>query len=79
MSELSKFHALAHIFIALIGAILLLTIWHNIKKHYRQLLEEDNSSKRIDKGLLYLSGAVFVWVASGYWGYLGNQLFLEVS
>jgi hypothetical protein len=79
MSELSKFHTLAHIFIALIGAILLLTIWHNIKKHYQQLLEEDNSSKRVDKGLLYLSGAVFVWVVSGYWEYLAYQLDFETD
>ncbi len=75
MSDITKFYSLAHICIALIGGILLLAIWYNIRKRFRQFLEEDDSQKRIDKGLLYLSLALFVWVFSGGWIYMGN-LFL---
>ncbi|MDY8134283.1 hypothetical protein [Aquimarina sp. 2201CG5-10] len=72
MSEITKFYSLAHICIAFIGGLLLLAIWYNIKKRFRQFLEEDDSQKRIDKGLLYLSLALFIWVFSGTWIYLGN-------
>ncbi len=72
MSEITKFYSLAHISISLIGGILLLAIWYNIRKRFRQFLEEDDSQKRIDKGLLYLSVALFIWVFSGTWIYLGN-------
>ncbi len=72
MSDITKFYSLAHIYIALIGGVLLLAIWYNIKKRFRQFLEEDDSQKRIDKGLLYLSMALFVWVFSGTWIYMAN-------
>ncbi len=74
MSDITKFHSLAHIFIAFIGGVLLLAIWYNIKKRFKKQLEEDDSQKRIDKGLLYLSLALFVWVFSGMWMYLSNGL-----
>lgn len=74
MSELTRFHILAHIFISLIGAILLLAIWYNIRKRFQQILEEDDSQKRVDKGLLYLSIAMFIWVAAGIWRYMAFEL-----
>ncbi len=72
MSDITKFYSLAHIAISLIGGILLLAIWYNIKTRFIQFLEEDDSQKRKDKGLLYLSLALFVWVFSGTWIYVGN-------
>ncbi|WP_103071893.1 hypothetical protein [Aquimarina sediminis] len=72
MSDITKFYSLAHICIASIGGILLLAIWYNIRKRFKQFLEEDDSQKRIDKGLLYLSLALFVWVFSGTWIYMAN-------
>jgi len=61
MSEVSLFYALTHIFISLIGGVLLFAIWYNIRKRFIHLLEENESEKRIDKGLLFLSLALFVW------------------
>jgi len=72
MKEVAIFHTLAHLSIAFIGAILLLAIWYNIRKRFNNRLEEDGSLLRIDKGLVYLSLALFVWVGSGTWGYLGS-------
>ena len=69
MSEVVKFHILAQIFISFIGAVLLLAIWYNIRKRFKQILEEDDSQKRVDKGLLHLSSAMFVWVISGIWAF----------
>ena len=68
MSEVSLFYALTHIFISLIGGVLLFAIWYNIRKRFIHLLEENESEKRIDKGLLFLSLALFVWAiqAVGY-------------
>lgn len=77
MNEVTQFHNLSHIFISLIGAILLLAIYYNIRKRFRQILEEDEKQKRVDKGLLYLSLALFVWVASGTWAFLGNRYGIE--
>lgn len=74
MSELTQFHILAHIFISLIGGVLLLAIWYNITKRFRQRLLEDDSQKRVDKGLLHLSSAMFVWVASGIWMYVAQTM-----
>lgn len=71
MADVVKFHILAHILISFTGALLLLAIWYNISDRFRHILEEDNSPKRLDKGLLYLSLAIFVWVAAGGWSYLG--------
>ena len=64
MTNVEQFHNLAHIFISFVGAILLLAIYSNIRKRFRQILEEDASQKRVDSGLLYLSLAMFVWVGS---------------
>lgn len=74
MPELTQFHILAHTFISLIGAVLLLAIWYNIRKRFRQILEENDSQKRVDKGLLYLSLAMLVWVAAGIWQYFAYPM-----
>jgi uncharacterized membrane protein YozB (DUF420 family) len=72
MTEVIRFHILAHILISFTGALLLLAIWYNISDRFKQILQEDNSPKRVDKGLLYLSIAIFVWVLAGCWAYLSN-------
>lgn len=69
MKEVALFYSLAHSCIALVGAILLLAIWYNIKKRFQSRLEEEDGQQRVDKGLLYLSGALFVWVGSGWWSW----------
>lgn len=69
MKEVALFHSLAHSCTAFIGAILLLAIWYNIRKRFKNRLEEEDAPKRVDKGLLYLSLALFVWVGSGLWGW----------
>ncbi|BDS14839.1 hypothetical protein [Aureispira anguillae] len=79
MKEVAIFHTLAHVFIAFTGAVLLLAIWYNIRKRFNTRFEEDNSQQRVDKGLVYLSLALFVWVGSGIWGYLGNNWDFEGS
>ena len=79
MTEFAQFYFLSHIFISLIGATLLIAIWHNIRQRFRQLLEEDETQKRVDKGLLYLSFATFVWVFSGIWSYAGSVFNFEDS
>ena len=56
MTSVAQFHNLAHIFISFVGAILLLAIYSNIRKRFRQILEEDESQKRVDSGLLYQTG-----------------------
>ena len=72
MTEVAKFYILSHICIAFLGGVLLLALWYNIRARFRQLLEEDDSQKRVDKGLLYLSLAMFVWVLSGCWIFGGT-------
>jgi hypothetical protein len=72
MADVIQFHILAHILISFTGALLLLAIWYNISDRFKQILQEDNSPKRVDKGLLYLSLAIFVWVVAGCWAYLGH-------
>src|SRR5688572_30251084 len=72
MTDVIRFHILAHILISFTGALLLLAIWYNISDRFKQILQEDNAPKRVDKGLLYLSLAIFVWVVAGGWAYLGN-------
>lgn len=69
MKDLAIFHTLAHVSIAFIGAVLLLAIWYNIRKRFKARLEENEGQQRVDKGLMYLSLALFVWVGSGVWGY----------
>jgi len=66
-----KFHILTQIFISLLGGVLLLAIWYNIRQRFRKILEDDDNQKRVDKGLLFLSLAMFVWVLSGVWTYMG--------
>jgi hypothetical protein len=73
MTDVTRFHILAHILISFTGALLLLAIWYNISDRFKHILQEDNSPKRVDKGLLYLSLAIFVWVGAGCWAYLGNE------
>jgi hypothetical protein len=73
MSEAIRFHILAHILISFTGALLLLAIWYNISDRFKHILQEDNSPRRVDKGLLYLSLAIFVWVVAGIWAYIGNE------
>jgi hypothetical protein len=77
MTEVSQFYILSHIFISLVGAMLLLVIWYNIRQRFKKLLEEDTSQKRVDKGLLYLSFSVFIWVLSGCWAYVISAFPLE--
>lgn len=66
-----KFHILTQIFISLLGGILLLAIWYNIRQRFSKILEDDDNQKRVDKGLVFLSLAMFTWVFSGIWSYLG--------
>ena len=78
MTEVLQFHNLSHTFISLVGAVLLLAIYYNIRSRFRKILEEDGKQKRVDKGLLYLSLAMFVWVASGIWAFMAfNYDFLD--
>ncbi|MFK5982487.1 MAG: hypothetical protein QM499_06200 [Flavobacteriaceae bacterium] len=79
MSEVTQFSLLSHIFISFIGGVLLLALWFYIRKQFKQILEEDSSQKRVDKGLLYLSLAMFVWVISGCWGYVCHQFSFSES
>lgn len=67
MTELNQFYILAHIGISFIGALLLLALWYNINKNFKRLLVEDDNQKRLDKGLVYISMSIFVWVISGLW------------
>lgn len=77
MTEVASFYILTHIFVSLVGAVLLLALWFQIRNQFKQLLEENNAEKRVDKGLLYLSLAMFVWVESGVWTYLGNAMLIK--
>ena len=72
MTEVAEFYLLSHIFISFVGAVLLIALWFYIRRQFKQILEEDASQKRVDKGLLYLSLAMFVWVISGVWGYASH-------
>lgn len=74
MVEVTEFYILSHIFISFIGAILLIAIWYNIRQRFKHILEENDTQKRVDKGLLYLSFAMFVWVLSGCWAHTGHSL-----
>lgn len=74
MQDVIQFYTLSYTFISLIGAVLLLMIYSNIRTRFSQLLEEEGATKRVDRGLLYLSLALFVWVFSGLWNYLSNKL-----
>lgn len=79
MTDVAQFHNLAHIYISLFGAILLLAIYYNIRKRFRVILEEDESQMRVDKGLMFLSLAMVVWVASGIGAYLSREFGIENS
>lgn len=69
MSDLLQFHNLSHTFISLIGALLLAAIYFNIRRRYSDILEEGDTIKRIDKGLLYLSLSLLTWTISGIWAF----------
>lgn len=71
MIEVTHFHNLSHIFISFIGAILTLALYFNIRNRYADLLEE-NDQRRVDKGLLYISLAFFVWVMAGIGTIIGG-------
>jgi hypothetical protein len=73
MVDVNRFYILAHIVISFTGALLLLAIWYNINDRFKRILQEENGPKRVDKGLLHLSIAIFVWVIAGCWAYVGNQ------
>lgn len=73
MSDVIQFHNLSHTFISLIGALLLLAIYYNIRTRYKKILEESGNQKRVDSGLLFLSLAMFVWVVAGIWRYAGSH------
>ncbi len=49
-----------------------MAIWFNIRTRFQQLLEEDETQKRVDKGLLNLSFAMLIWVFAGCWTYIGT-------
>ncbi len=72
-ADVTTFYILSHIIISFTGALLLLAIWYNISDRFKHILQEDNSPQRVDKGLLYLSVAIFVWVVAGCWAYLGDR------
>ena len=79
MARVEQFYLLSHIFISLIGAILLLATWYNIRVRFNKILKEDELQQRVDKGLAYLSAAVFIWVFSGTWGLLAIDGRMENS
>lgn len=69
MQPVAQFHFLAHSGISLIGAILLFAIYYNIRRRFSAQIEEEQNFLRVDKGLIFLSFALFTWVAAGIWGY----------
>ena len=79
MTNVTQFHNLAHICISLFGAVLLLAIYYNIRKRFKQILEEGSAVKRLDKGLLYLSFGLLVWVISGIWAYTAFYFSFETT
>lgn len=79
MEAVEKFHLLTQIFVSALGGILLLAIWYNIRRRFHRILEEDDNQKRVDKGLVYLSLALFTWVLSGAWSLAGLTEVVAVS
>ena len=79
MTEVAEFYILSHIFISFIGAVLLIALWYNIRIRFKYILEETDIEKRVDKGLLYLSFAMFIWVLSGCWAYTANYFSFSES
>jgi len=69
MQSVAQFYFLAHSAISLIGAILLLAIYHNIRRRFRAQIGDEGSHSRVDRGLLYLSFALFTWVVAGIVGF----------
>jgi len=72
MNEMLHFHNLSTIFISLIGAVLLLAIYFNIRKRFKKVLEE-TQMQRVDRGLLNLGLAMLVWVTAGIWALAGSH------
>ncbi|MBV1923182.1 MAG: hypothetical protein KUG68_04045, partial [Flavobacteriaceae bacterium] len=79
MTDVAEFYILSHIFISFIGAVLLIALWYNIRIRFKYILEETDIEKRVDKGLLYLSFAMFIWVFSGCWAYTANYFSFSES
>lgn len=79
MLPVDRFYLLSHIFISFTGAILLLALWYNIRRRFRKILDESGSNNRVDKGLAYLSMALFMWVVAGIWTYIGTTLEINQS
>ncbi|MFK7756349.1 MAG: hypothetical protein AB8B53_05390 [Flavobacteriales bacterium] len=77
--SIESFYYLSQAFLALIGAALLFSIYSNIKLRYLELIIEDDAHKRIDKGLLYLSGALFTWVLSGISGFVSGDYMVSAE
>ena len=75
--EVAQFHNFTHILISFIGGILLLVIYFNVHSRFSKILLEDENYKRIDRGLLYLSLALFTWVISGIWSVLEAASWME--
>lgn len=67
MNEISVLYHYTIIFVSVIGGSLLLSIFYNIRSRFSQVLEEDESKLRVDKGLMYLGLSVFVWMALSIW------------
>lgn len=68
MQQVEQFHFLAHSGTSLIGAILLLAIYYNIRRRFSAQIGDEGSFLHVDKGLIFLSFALFTWVVSGFWG-----------
>ncbi len=49
-------------------------MWYNINKNFKRLLLENDSQRRLDKGLVYISLSLFVWVVSGLWTLVAARL-----
>lgn len=73
MTDVFRFYSFAHIIISFAGAMLLLAIWFNINDRFKQTLFETNQPSQLDKGLLFLSLSIFVWVVAGCWNYFGHR------
>ena len=69
MQSVVQFYFLAHSAISLIGAILLLAIYYNIRRRFRAQIGDEGSHSGVDRGLLYLSFALFTWVVAGVSGF----------
>lgn len=65
MNNVELFHDFAHVIISFFGAVILLVLYLNIRKRFSDRMDESEEEGRVDKGLLYLSLSMFVWVVAG--------------